>query len=117
VHARVLLLRRHGVPIPDVRERGRWFDGTLNLDRRPKHLLLRDIKSPPGSGIILTLHAPVITSINGHPGEVTFRGLEQVQQADGTIAAVCQEWAVLVGGSFYFDQVKLRQHNRRDASD
>ncbi len=103
------------MPIPNVREKGRWFDGTLNLDRRPKHLLLRDIKRPPGSGIILTLHAPVITSIHDHQGEVTFRGLEQVQHADGTLAAVCQEWAVVLGRSFYFDQVRLREHNRHDA--
>jgi hypothetical protein len=108
VQARVLLLRRGGVLLPNARETGKWFDGIFEMEHRPKRLVLRDIKSAPGLGIFISLYAPTIMSVHSHPGEFTFRGLEQITGADGAPAAVCQEWAAVFSKSFYFDLVKLR---------
>lgn len=114
---RVLLLRRRGALLPNARENGRWFEGIFDMEPRPKRLLLRDTRSAPGLGIILTLYSPVITSVHGHTGEVTFRGIEQIPGPDGATAAVCQEWATLFTRSFYHDRVKVREHNRRGEED
>jgi hypothetical protein len=106
----VLLLRREGVRLPEARDKHKWHHGLLYLSSGPKRLVLQDGRAAPGMGTIITLYSPVLTGINDHQGELTFRGIEQVDGPNG-FAAMCQEWAVLFAQSFRFPDVKLVDYN------
>jgi hypothetical protein len=96
--ARIQLLRRRGVLLPQGPTAAAWSDEgyveTL-VDRagaQPgRRLVLRALQSAPGCGVIFQLFRPTLVSIEHEV--IRIRGIEPLDTVDG-LAAVMQEWLV-----------------------
>jgi hypothetical protein len=108
--ARVLLLRSKGALIRDVRDKPVWDHGIFTMHRTPRRFELRDAMSAPGCALIMTLYMPEIRDVDEQRQEFVFRGFEQVGNA-----AVCQDWAVVFGGSQTEQGLTMRQYNGASA--
>lgn len=96
--ARIHLLRRRGVLLPQGATAVEWSDeGYVEtmVDRAAvqpsRRLVLRALQSAPGCGVMFQLFRPTLVSVEHEFMRV--RGIEPLDTADG-LAAVVQEWLV-----------------------
>lgn len=101
MQARVLLLRRFGMPTNPNRDTSAFVEGylesadTYDGRRTTRWLIVRSLMSAPGAGVLHEPFQPVLVEIRDQ--QMRLRGIERVRRPeDPAESAVVQEWFVTV---------------------